>query len=1282
MKSSHLRLALLLGLATFALWLSAPDLASAPPPAVQWIWFDEGDPVSNAPAETRYFRKTFELAKAPEEARLVITADNSFTAWLNGTKIGEGSSWQNVSSFDVAKHLRAGKNLLAVEAHNDGGPAGLMARLRHGPKGKEKIDLVTDGSWKANKEGPKDWAVLDFDDKGWTKPRVLGPVGQAGPWGDVLTGSTPGVKPSKERFKVPEGFRVVEAVKIPDTDPRFSLVNMCFDAKGRLLVSREGGPILICAKPDKDGVLQEVRPYCAQVKNCHGMVWVKDALFLVGDGPKGTGVYRCRDTKGEDRIDEVTQIFKCNGGMGEHGPHGLVHGPDDCLYLCIGNHAFAKPEKLADNSPLRRWPTGAMGPDQGKPGTTEDVLLPRLNDARGHAANILAPGGTIWRIDQEGKNASCVAAGFRNHFDAAFSPSGELFTFDSDMEWDEGLPWYRAVRVEHCPPGADYLWRTGAANTPNYYIDSLPPMHETGRGSPVGVEFYDSNMFPEQYWGALFLADWSLGRIYACHLKRNGATYKADVEQFCTGNPLNVTDIAVGPDGALWFTMGGRGTQGAVYRIEWTQATPWKLKRPKQPLSAYDRAYLQKCADAEVKRLGKDKEHAESTKFLKSLLKDPDLWQVFTDVVPVAHNQGREIDPIVVAGMAAHKHPEVRATALWYAGVKGSKADFLVKALKDDDALVRRRACEALIRAGVEPPVDSIWPLLGDQDQFVCTAARLVLQRIDVEKWAGRIGKEKDDHTACEVIVALCKENKAEPYADMIFSRLATTRQTDNGQATLDVLRTLQLALVHTTKRPVKEKAFTARSMLVGCAAEFPHKDKMVNRELAIIIAHGRAAGLIDLPVHDKLLKALLDAKEDRQQQIHYFYCMRVLAKDAWTAEQKDALLGWFEDTKAWTGGHSFTPFLENILRDLNGIFTAEDRARVLAKSEWAGLALARIAPPDQAPAPALLADLYTRVAANPKAARGNEMKEMIVEGLGKNPKPEAEAALRRIADKDDSRIAAIGQVLLRSPTVENWPYLVKGVDKANPPTLGNLIDGLKKSAVKPKADDPLPFRAVITASARLNEKDRWKAVELLRHWTNNKEFGADKGEWKPELTAWTKWFGQSFPKEPALGSVFADSGDEGKYKFKDLLAFLESADGKKGDVTRGRAVFEKAQCLKCHKFGKEGEGIGPDLSAVSKRFKRADMLESVIFPSKVISDQYRSSLFIMKDGRNYTGLAAVQGNAITVLQQDGTKVIIQKGDIEQQFASLTSVMPPKLFDTLTKEEIADLFAFLETEPK
>src|SRR5262249_1016844 len=155
------------------------------------------------------------------------------------------------------------------------------------------------------------------------------------------------------RFTVPEDFKVEQAVRLPDDDRTFSLVNMCFDNQGRLLVSREGGPVMLCTEPDAKGVLQKVRPYCTQVKNCQGMCLVKGALLLGGDGPQGTGLYRVRDTTKADRTDTVELPHRFKGGMGEHGPHAILHGPDDWLYLVIGNHAWAQPGKdFAKNSPL------------------------------------------------------------------------------------------------------------------------------------------------------------------------------------------------------------------------------------------------------------------------------------------------------------------------------------------------------------------------------------------------------------------------------------------------------------------------------------------------------------------------------------------------------------------------------------------------------------------------------------------------------------------------------------------------------------------------------------------------------------------------------------------------------------------------------------------------------------------------------------------------------------------------------------------------------------------
>ena len=105
------------------------------------------------------------------------------------------------------------------------------------------------------------------------------------------------------------------------------------------------------------------------------------------------------------------------------------------------------------------------------------------------------------------------------------------------------------------------------------------------------------------------------------------------------------------------------------------------------------------------------------------------------------------------------------------------------------------------------------------------------------------------------------------------------------------------------------------------------------------------------------------------------------------------------------------------------------------------------------------------------------------------------------------------------------------------------------------------------------------------------------------------------------------------------------------------------------------------DLTTLSKRFKRIDVLESIMDPSKVISDQYRSVKITTKSGQEIVGLAAVQGDTVTVLLSDATKLMLRKDQIDSQVDSLISVMPERLLDNLTVQEIADLFAFMEAEP-
>jgi hypothetical protein len=155
-----------------------------------WIWFPEGDPKINAPVEKRYFRKTFELPMSdPLRGMLSISADDRFTAYVNGKKVRAHTGTGTFLTIDVSPELRPGRNVLAIEAENlpfpvSANPSGLIASLRlQNAKEKERI-LGTDESWRCAKKVTNNgaWMSDDFDDSTWSAAKVLGPYG-CKPWG-------------------------------------------------------------------------------------------------------------------------------------------------------------------------------------------------------------------------------------------------------------------------------------------------------------------------------------------------------------------------------------------------------------------------------------------------------------------------------------------------------------------------------------------------------------------------------------------------------------------------------------------------------------------------------------------------------------------------------------------------------------------------------------------------------------------------------------------------------------------------------------------------------------------------------------------------------------------------------------------------------------------------------------------------------------------------------------------------------------------------------------------
>lgn len=149
-----------------------PDARAEEPPfssAAQWIWLP-GDAEGVA---HRYFQRTLALPAVPKACRVRITADNGYTLFVNGREIGQGSAWARVQEYEVTSALKAGENVLAVDARNDGGEGGLIAEILLDEADGKSRRIGTDADWRVASTAPPGWPSAGFSDPAWTLARVV-----------------------------------------------------------------------------------------------------------------------------------------------------------------------------------------------------------------------------------------------------------------------------------------------------------------------------------------------------------------------------------------------------------------------------------------------------------------------------------------------------------------------------------------------------------------------------------------------------------------------------------------------------------------------------------------------------------------------------------------------------------------------------------------------------------------------------------------------------------------------------------------------------------------------------------------------------------------------------------------------------------------------------------------------------------------------------------------------------------------------------------------------------
>lgn len=159
-----------------------------------WVWYSDNNTAKGTAPGIRYFRKPVSI---PDKANLTLaqaflTADNEFALTLNGRHVGGGWEWQTIHKINLTPYVAEGKNVLGIEAKNNGwrpGSAGVIGYLLLQYQKGDPVVIPIDKSWKVSHKLQTAWNLSDFDDSGWAPAQEVAIYG-SDPWGRVTTPMT------------------------------------------------------------------------------------------------------------------------------------------------------------------------------------------------------------------------------------------------------------------------------------------------------------------------------------------------------------------------------------------------------------------------------------------------------------------------------------------------------------------------------------------------------------------------------------------------------------------------------------------------------------------------------------------------------------------------------------------------------------------------------------------------------------------------------------------------------------------------------------------------------------------------------------------------------------------------------------------------------------------------------------------------------------------------------------------------------------------------------------
>ncbi len=849
--------------------------------------------------------------------------------------------------------------------------------------------------------------------------------------------------------------------------------------------------------------------------------------------------------------------------------------------------------------------------------------------------------GGVMRCNPDGSDFEVFAHGLRNVQEPTFDQYGNLFGIDNDSDnegekerfvyivkgMDAGWRFNYQLRGKAYNPWMNEgLWETFHEGQPAYII---PPISHSIDG-PAGCAFNPGTALSPGYHNYFFLTGAPNGNQIAFQIQADGASFRM-VNDHVIGNGIPLVGINFGPDGALYGVDWGGG-----YPLNQTGAV-WKIDDPK-------------FAESEVR--------SGVRRLLHSGLSDHDVTSL--------------------VALLAHADQRIRQNAQFELVKRNAIGDLKRVAESSASQLSRIHAVWGmgqLARRGDALALSKLTTLLGEvSDAEVLTQ---VIRTIgDLKTFDGRLlipfiahdmprvrfaaASALGDHATADAVPALLEMAGTLQLSDT-YLRFALTRALAACAAPAelsarrdDARDLLRLAAVVALRQ--QASPLVARFLRDSSEAVATEAARAIHDDFSIPAALPDLAASLNEVQHDSeaFVRRAISAgfrlgRADDAARIAAFAASSNIA----TSLRLEAISA-LED---WNDPH----VLDRVTGRFRGPATTP-RELDIALIEPALSGLIRDSDPEISSA-ALAAAVSLDVEVDDKA----------LESLVLAPDSAAEVrvqALDALEAQSSARLASLIQQSLNSADAPLRIRALQIMAVRDPQDAAKRIsDILASSSVTPERQQAVALCSVVGSPATDE-----LLVSLLRDLPagESADIHLEVIEAAAERSRENQQVATALAEFQRAHEVTTDADP--------ALAFEDCLVG--GNSESGRDIFMThiaAQCIRCHRIGRQGSNVGPQLDGVATRRDAKYLLRSIIAPSADIDDKYRSQVVVLSTGRIVQGLLLNKDDtSITLTDVQGREIQIDLNDIDEAVEQKTSIMP-EMTNTLSRREIRDLVAYLKT---